>query len=128
MSTEPAPESYTFVQPSLEEIASEVSTILMRRLNTNKGGADVAKLLQIVLLTVDETAEVLRVKRKTIQSYISKGIIPVRYVNSEPRFLLSELLAWTLPKYDKHSAYRLAVSASCNITTHRLAALDRRKS
>ena len=127
MSTEPVPESYTFVQPSLEEIASEVSTILMRRLNTDKGGADVAKLLQIVLLTVDETAEVLRVKRKTIQSYISKGIIPVRYVNNEPRFLLSELLAWTLPKDDKHSAYRLAVSASCNIATHRLAALDRRK-
>lgn len=127
MNTEPAPENYIFVQPSIEEIAGEVSTILMRRLNTNKGGADVAKLLQIVMLTVDETAELLRVKRKTIQSYISKGIIPVRYVNSEPRFLLSEILAWTLPKDDKHSSYRLAVSAGCNIATHRLAALDRRK-
>ena len=30
-------------------------------------------------------------------------------------------------KDDKHSSYRLAVSAGCNIATHRLAALDRRK-
>jgi hypothetical protein len=57
MSTESASENYIFVQSSLEEIACEVSTVLMRRLNINTGGADVAKLLQIVLLTVDETAE-----------------------------------------------------------------------
>src|SRR5262245_58183031 len=86
-----------------EEIASEVATILMRRLKTSPSGGDVLKLLQIVLLTGDEAADFLRVKPKTISTWVSKKLIPVRYVNSEPRFLLSELLAWTLPDDDPHA-------------------------
>lgn len=114
-------EDLSAVEPSMEEIASEVSAILMRRLKTRASGSDILKLLQIVLLTGDEAAEFLRVKPKTISTWISKRLIPVRYVNSEPRFLLSELLLWTLPDNDPHSRYRLSVAASCKIASNRLA-------
>jgi hypothetical protein len=109
--------------PTVEEIASEVSTILLRRLNAGKSGADIVKLLQIVLLDSHQTAEFLGVKPKTISTWVSQGKIPVRYVNSEPRFLLSELLLWTLPHNDPHSRYRLSVAASCKIAANQLAAV-----
>jgi len=119
-------EDFSATQLPMEEIASEVASVLMRRLKTGTSGGDILKLLQIVLLTGDEAAEFLRVKPKTISTWISKGLILVRYVNSEPRFLLSELLAWTLPEDDKHSQYRLSVAAGCRIATRRLAAVAER--
>ena len=109
--------------PTIEEIASEVSTVLLRRLNVGKNGADILKLLQIVLLDSQQAAEFLGVKPKTVSTWVSQGKIPVRYVNSEPRFLLSELLLWTLPENDPHSRYRLSVAASCKIAANRLAAV-----
>lgn len=108
---------------SVEEIASEVSSILLRRLNAGKSGADIVKLLQIVLLDSQQAAEFLGVRPKTVSTWVSQGKIPVRYVNSEPRFLLSELLLWTLPDNDPHSRYRLTVAASCRIAANRLAAV-----
>ena len=109
--------------PTIEEIASEVSTVLLRRLNVGKNAADIVKLLQIVLLDSQQAAEFLGVKPKTVSTWVSQGKIPVRYVNSEPRFLLSELLLWTLPENDPHSRYRLSVAASCKIAANRLAAV-----
>lgn len=111
-------------QPSIDEIASEVALVLKRRLDTK----DILKLLQVVFLEVEEAAELLRVKPKTISTWISQGKIPVRYAGGRPIFLLSELLEWTLPPDDKHSAHRLSVSASCKMATNRLAAMRERKS
>lgn len=110
--------------PSMDEIASEVALILKRRLDAK----DTLKLLQVVFLEVEEAAELLRVRPKTISTWISQGKIPVRYAGGRPIFLLSELLDWTLPLDDKHSAHRLSVSASCKIATNRLAAMRERKS
>jgi excisionase family DNA binding protein len=110
-----------------DDLVTEVSNILLRRLQSEHGGADILKLIQLKLLTVDEAAEFLRVKRKTVLTWISRGVIPVRYVNTEPRFLLSELLAWTLPDDDPHARYRLKVSASCTISQNRLAAVKEKK-
>jgi hypothetical protein len=113
-----------FKQSSVEEIAVEVAAIIHRRLEAK----ELVKLLQVVFLEVDEAAELLRVKPKTISTWISQDKIPVRYAGGRPIFLLSELLEWTLPPDDKHSAHRLSVSASCKIATNRLAAMRERKS
>lgn len=80
-------------QPSIDKIASEVALVLKRRLDAK----DTLKLLQVVFLEVEEAAELLRVKPKTISTWISQGKIPMRYAGGRPIFLLSELLEWTLP-------------------------------
>lgn len=130
MSSQPATEQAMI--PSIEEIASEVSSILVRRLNVHRSSADIVKLLQVVFLTRAEVAELLRVKPATIDTWISRKIIPVRYANgynkSEPRFLLSEILAWTLPADDLHASYRLAHATACKIAnSNRPAAVNSRK-
>jgi hypothetical protein len=66
----------------IEEIASEVALILSKRIS-NK---DLLRLLQIIFLDVDETAELLRVKPKTISTWISQDRIPVRYAGGRPVF------------------------------------------
>lgn len=73
----------------IEEIASEVALLLSKRI----GHKDILRLLQIVFLDVDEAAELLRVKPKTISTWISQDRIPGRYAGGRPVFLLSELLA-----------------------------------
>lgn len=107
----------------LEDLVSEVAFLLANRIS-NK---DVLRLLQIVFLDVDETAELLRVKPKTISTWISQRRIPVRYAGGRPVFLLSELLDWTLPENDAHTQHRLSVAASCKIASVRLAANRERK-
>jgi hypothetical protein len=102
----------------IEEIAAEVALLLSKRIS-NK---DTLRLLQIVFLDVDETAELLRVKPKTISTWISQERIPVRYAGGKPVFLLSELLDWTLPEKDAHAQHRLTTAASCKIVSVRLAA------
>jgi len=116
-------DDYTLGQPTIEEIAGEVASILTRRLSAK----DIVRLFQVVFLEVEEAAELLRVKPKTISTWISQGKIPVRYAGGRPIFLLSELLNWTLPPDDKHSAHRLSASASCKMATNRLAAMRERK-
>ena len=76
---------------------------------------------------VNEAAELLRVKPKTVSTWISKRLIPVRYANSEPRFLLAELLIWTLPEDDPHERNRLPAATGCRIARDRLAALKEKK-
>ncbi|MBI3653546.1 MAG: helix-turn-helix domain-containing protein [Acidobacteria bacterium] len=107
----------------VEAIAMEVAGILTERLNPK----EVLQLFQVVFLDVEETAILLRVKPKTISTWISQDRIPVRYAGGRPIFLLSELLRWTLPEDDKHSAYRLSLAASSKIAANRLAANRERK-
>ena len=118
-----ATDDFSTIQPSVEEIAGEVALILTRRLSAK----DIVRLFQVVFLEVEEAAELLRVKPKTISTWISQGKIPVRYAGGRPIFLLAELLEWTLPPDDKHSAHRLSVSASCKMVMNRLAAMRERK-
>jgi hypothetical protein len=130
MSSQPADEQAIIA--SVEEIASEVASILLRRLNVHRSSADIVKLLQVVFLTRAEVAELLRVKPATIDTWVSRKIIPVRYANgynkSEPRFLLSEILSWTLPANDPHAGYRLAHATACRIAnSNRPAAVTSRK-
>lgn len=49
-------------------------------------------------LTVDELAEMLRVKPRTIYEMVSQGRIPYRKVGRRVVFLLAEILEWTTPK------------------------------
>ena len=106
----------------IDEIATEVANILARRLTAKQ----ILKLLQIVFLEVDEAAELLRVKPKTVSTWISQGRIPVRYAGGRPLFLLSELISWTLPQPDAHTAHRLSAATTGKITMNRLA-MDRER-
>lgn len=101
---------------SITELASQVATILSGRLSAK----DIIKLLEVVFLTVDEAAEMLRVKPSTVSTWISNGTIPVRYAGGRPLFLLAELLDWTLPENDKHGRYRLSVAARSRIAADKL--------
>jgi hypothetical protein len=114
MNSQPT-EDHTII-PLVEDIATEVASILSRRLEAK----DLVRLLQIVFLDVEETAELLRVKPATISTWISKGLIPVRYAGGRPVFLLSELLNWTLPENDKHTRHRLTSVQQCKITMSKL--------
>jgi excisionase family DNA binding protein len=49
-------------------------------------------------LTVDELAEMLRVKPRTIYEMVSQDRIPYRKVGRRVVFLLAEILEWTDPK------------------------------
>jgi hypothetical protein len=102
---------------TIEEIAAEVAAILSQRISAK----DILRLCQVVFLDVEEAALLLRVKPKTISTWISQDKIPVRYAGGRPLFLLSELLQWTLPEDDKHRSHRLSVAASSNIVANRLA-------
>ena len=106
----------------IDEIATEVANILARRLTAKQ----ILKLLQIVFLEVEEATELLRVKPKTVSTWISQGKIPVRYAGGRPIFLLSELSSWTLPQPDAHTAHRLSVATTGKMTLNRLA-MDRER-
>lgn len=101
----------------VEAIAKEVAGILTQRLSAR----EVLKLFHVVFLDVEEAAILLRVKPKTISTWISQEKIPVRYAGGRPLFLLSELLQWTLPEDDKHSGHRLSLAASSSMVANRLA-------
>ena len=105
-----------------QELAGEVAAILTERLSPK----DIIKLFHVVFLEVPEVARLLRVKDRTIYSWISQDKIPVRYANGKPVFLLSELIQWTLPENDKHAKYRLSLTNHCNIAASRLAAIRER--
>jgi excisionase family DNA binding protein len=46
-------------------------------------------------LTVDEVAEMLRVKPRTIYDWVSQRRIPFRKAGDRTVFLLTEILEWT---------------------------------
>src|SRR5205085_2453677 len=62
MSVQPTDEQA--IIPTVEDIATEVANILGRRLEAK----DLVRLLQIVFLDVEETAELLRVKPATVST------------------------------------------------------------
>jgi excisionase family DNA binding protein len=105
---------YDLEEERLTQLATEVSNILLRRLKDGKAN-EITKLLQCVFLTTDETAALLGVSPRTIMNYVQNNNIPVRYVNKERRFLLAELLAWSLPEDDCHAAYRLTSPVVVNL-------------
>ena len=117
---------------TLDEVAGRVSELMLRRLaskDKRQSGVEISALLQVVFLTREEVAELLRVKVGTIDKWLKESAIPVRYANgqakSEPRFLLPEILAWTLPTDDPHSGYRLAAAAVGRIAArNRLTAVE----
>lgn len=49
------------------------------------------------LLTPEQVAELLAVKPGAVYKWVSDGSIPYRRAGSKPRFLLDEILAWTVP-------------------------------
>ncbi|MFP5262005.1 MAG: helix-turn-helix domain-containing protein [Blastocatellia bacterium] len=100
----------------IEDIATEVAAILSQRVTAQ----DLLKLCQVVLLDVEEAARLLRVKPKTISTWISQGKIPARYAGGRPLFLLAELLNWTLPENDQYTGHRLSVVVSSKIAADRL--------
>jgi Helix-turn-helix domain len=101
----------------IEDIAREVAAILSQRVSAQ----NVLELCHIIFLDVEDTARLLRVKPKTISTWISQNKIPVRYAGGRPIFLLAELLNWTLPQADPHRGHRLSVVASSKIAANRLA-------
>ena len=50
------------------------------------------------LLTVEEAAAILRIKRGTLYSWASSGKVPYRKVGSLLRFDREELMQWTVEK------------------------------
>ena len=115
--------SDNFNESLIEQIAAEAAVIIHQRLDAK----ELVKLLQIVFLEVEEAAELLRVKKKTIQEWVSQDKIPFRRANGRVIFMLSELLNWTLPENDKHAKHRLSVAKSCKLASSRLAATQERE-
>ena len=110
-------ESAHLVDVQIDEIASEVATLLRRRLDST----DIMRLLQIVFLDVNQAAELLGVKSRTIRAWVSEDVIPYRKANGKVIFLLAELLLWTLPPNDKHTRHRLTTAQACRIAGAKLA-------
>ena len=106
--------------PSVEEVASEVAAIIARQITAK----DILKLLQIIFLEKNEVAALLRVEPTTISTWISKGVIPVRYANGKPVFLLSEIMNWTLPDNDKHVRYRLVTAQQVKLAAAKLSSVS----
>lgn len=96
-------------QLDLEVIAHKVSSLLIERLNTDGKDADrVLDLLHTMMLTREQAARFLGVTPKTITSWCQDGLIPFRRMCKEYRFLLSELLIWSLPQNDPFPECRLS--------------------
>jgi Helix-turn-helix domain len=123
MSTHVVSNEYHVPPLRIEQIAQEVAVILTGRLSAK----DIVKLLQVIFLEVDEAAEMLRVEPRTIRSWVYQDRIPYRRANGKLIFLLSELLEWTLPENDKHTAHRLPIALHGKITASQLAATWERK-
>jgi excisionase family DNA binding protein len=107
----------------LEILASDVAMILSQSLDPR----EILRLQQLVFLEVDEVATLLRVKKKTVQEWVSGDKIPYRKAGGHVLFLLSEILAWTLPVKDKHRADRLTHARGCKLAASHLAATQERE-
>ena len=99
-------------------LAGEVALILKNQVDAS----DIARLVQIVFLDVNQAAELLGVKPKTIRAWVSEDVIPYRKAHGKVIFLLAELLSWTLPPNDKHARHRLTTAQGSRIASAKLAA------
>jgi excisionase family DNA binding protein len=50
-----------------------------------------------IFFTVEELANLLRVKKRTVYEWVSQGKIPFRKAGDRTIFLLEEILEWTVP-------------------------------
>lgn len=50
-------------------------------------------------LTVEEVAEMLRIKVRTVYEMVSQNRIPFRKAGRRTVFLLDEILEWTTPRH-----------------------------
>ena len=107
----------------LEILASDVAMILLNRLQPK----ELLRLQQLVFLEVDEVALLLRVKKKTVQEWVSGDKIPYRKAGGHVLFLLSEVLQWTLPAKDRHRTDRLTPARSGKLAASHLAATRERE-
>jgi excisionase family DNA binding protein len=107
----------------LEVLASDVAMILSHHLEPK----EILRLQQVVFLEVDEVALLLRVKKKTVQEWVSDDKIPYRKAGGHVLFLLSEILEWTLPAKDRHGTDRLTPGRSCKLAASHLAATRERE-
>jgi putative molybdopterin biosynthesis protein len=48
-------------------------------------------------LTVKELADLLRVEKRTVYDWVSRGRIPYRKAMGRTLFLLDEIIEWTVP-------------------------------
>src|SRR5262249_20740468 len=106
----------------LDTLAADVAMILAQQLDPK----EILRLQQLVFLEVDEVALLLRVKKKTVQEWVSDDKIPYRKAGGHVLFLLAEILQWTLPTRDRHKANRLSPAGSCKIAASHLAATRER--
>ena len=77
---------------------------LTKKLMAGLPGTDVK------FLTVEETAELLRVEPETIRNWVSQNRIPFRKAGSKTLFLLEEILDWTVPASRQQSRARLSAA------------------
>ena len=110
-------------ESDLEILASDVAMILSHRLEPK----ELLRLQQLVFLEVDEVALLLRVKKKTVQEWVSDDKIPYRKAGGHVLFLLSEVLQWTLPQTDRHRRHRLTPARSGKLAASHLAATRERE-
>jgi excisionase family DNA binding protein len=64
-------------------------------MSTNQGST--TETTRPLFLDVNEVAELLRIKRRTVYEMVSQGRIPYRKAGDRTIFLLDEILEWTRP-------------------------------
>jgi len=91
----------TYLFSRLVEMETKLNSSLDRL------GSAVERLSKLVvpaqlprLLTPEQAADVLGVTPEAVYKWISDRKIPFRRAGSKPRFVLDELMAWTVPTAD----------------------------
>jgi excisionase family DNA binding protein len=77
-------------------------------------------------LTVEELANMLHVKKRTVYEWVSRGIIPYRKAGNRTLFLLDEILEWTvsskgnkgIPTVDTKLSYKRHDGCNSERKTH----------
>lgn len=109
-------------ETTVEEIAGAVANLLAQRMSAK----DLLRLSGAVFLDVDEAAEILRVERRTIRTWVSQESVPFRRANGRVLFLLQELLAWTVAERDRFRDIRLGPAGQHKIAAAQSAAIRER--
>lgn len=53
--------------------------------------------VSLKFLTVEELADLLRVEKRTVYEWVSRGQVPYRKAMGRTLFLLDEIMEWTVP-------------------------------
>ena len=92
----------------LETLAADVAMILSHQLEPK----EILRLQQLVFLEVDEVALLLRVKRKTVQEWVSDDKIPFRF-SLESTVRRGSGVFWCLPASNVASNFLDSFTAHC---------------